>query len=684
MWLVGTVGSRKLTRSVILKYNLVQLCETIKMPKVPLALPTQSTLLRGVVRIEEKQTHFLFTDAIEARARLLAANQQAAAEVDLPSGSRASVEESITTEPLHPNQSLAGVDTVPSRSMNLSLNLDAADYTTGDIPVIPGADLTVLGGLGGLDNLANLTGFDSLTNDTSLTSKLLANRGSSLFPEMDTGMAIDTLELNDISLDDVQLAEAGSDYTTAFDAGFSYDDLSLTRRSTAQSGATAANSAGAGEDTAYESIGIDKISSDDVSSGFDAESAVLELTASAQASGTAATRKRRRLDTVNIDDATELSDEIMAYQLGNVSVCTAPRPIMKRVKLLGPVLGNVNSMDIQTALSIPLPLATGLLPHQLPLTVREAVTDILNTAAANPNISTIGVTDRATAAAAGLTHILQDHPGLLNASTGFFEDVQNLQTGADAVNPDDQSFHDQWNTSTYDEVELGRGGAARAADSISSDDLGVLAYYYGKPVDLNESLPSVQVPSSFSQVGTIEHVSGSQVQVPDLNDLAQLSQFELPVEEVATGESQTAHRLKPAAADIAFPDQEPGHHEDGTMEPRVRSLAELGRVARVFYRIVDDAIKAAVPRVSEIEERKVKPSEVQVSFADALQHAAEMNRSKLPNGSRKPVRLTARDVALSFVNLLALRCDDVIDTQQDGPYMPIYISHGRNWHLREE
>lgn len=57
-------------KHTILNADLRSLCADVLSPPVALALPTQSTLLRGVVRIENKQANYLLDDALDARHRL--------------------------------------------------------------------------------------------------------------------------------------------------------------------------------------------------------------------------------------------------------------------------------------------------------------------------------------------------------------------------------------------------------------------------------------------------------------------------------------------------------------------------------------------------------------------------------------------------------------------------------------
>ena len=59
IWLAGSY-LRKLTKATILSSNLVQMCDDVENPPVPLALPTQSTLLFGVVCIEKRKAGYLF------------------------------------------------------------------------------------------------------------------------------------------------------------------------------------------------------------------------------------------------------------------------------------------------------------------------------------------------------------------------------------------------------------------------------------------------------------------------------------------------------------------------------------------------------------------------------------------------------------------------------------------------
>ena len=50
---------RKLSKHAVLSSDLSLMCNSVEQPPVPLALPTQSTLLKGVVNIENKKAHYL-------------------------------------------------------------------------------------------------------------------------------------------------------------------------------------------------------------------------------------------------------------------------------------------------------------------------------------------------------------------------------------------------------------------------------------------------------------------------------------------------------------------------------------------------------------------------------------------------------------------------------------------------
>ena len=58
IWLAGSY-LRRLDKRVILQANVVTMCEEVQNPPVPLALPTQSTLLLGVVNIEQRKSKYL-------------------------------------------------------------------------------------------------------------------------------------------------------------------------------------------------------------------------------------------------------------------------------------------------------------------------------------------------------------------------------------------------------------------------------------------------------------------------------------------------------------------------------------------------------------------------------------------------------------------------------------------------
>lgn len=66
IWLAGNY-LRKVSKQQILASDIAEMCHNVVQPPLPLALPTQSTLLRGVVRIENKKAVYLLDAALEAQ-----------------------------------------------------------------------------------------------------------------------------------------------------------------------------------------------------------------------------------------------------------------------------------------------------------------------------------------------------------------------------------------------------------------------------------------------------------------------------------------------------------------------------------------------------------------------------------------------------------------------------------------
>jgi len=69
LWLAGT-HFRKLSKSAIVTSKIKSMCGNVSEPPLPLALPTQATLLRGVVRIENKKAAYLLGDALDAQYKV--------------------------------------------------------------------------------------------------------------------------------------------------------------------------------------------------------------------------------------------------------------------------------------------------------------------------------------------------------------------------------------------------------------------------------------------------------------------------------------------------------------------------------------------------------------------------------------------------------------------------------------
>ena len=69
IWLAGNF-LRKVSKLTILSSDVTLMCGSVLHPPVALALPAQSTLLRGVCRIENKKAVYLLDDALEAKVKL--------------------------------------------------------------------------------------------------------------------------------------------------------------------------------------------------------------------------------------------------------------------------------------------------------------------------------------------------------------------------------------------------------------------------------------------------------------------------------------------------------------------------------------------------------------------------------------------------------------------------------------
>ncbi len=200
-------------------------------------------------------------------------------------------------------------------------------------------------------------------------------------------------------------------------------------------------------------------------------------------------------------------------------------------------------------------------------------------------------------------------------------------------------------------------------------------------------------------ISGIEKVSMSQIHAPTREDDS------LPIETVrppGVGVGVVGGpRAKLSASQQQLQQQQfiPSDQWDRT---RVPTLAEMGPESQGLYGMINQSLLRAAPKVSRLEGREVDPSEVQVSFVDAMQEAAlrlrkrELRRaaaaaagagavseSEAESEGEVPearmMQLRRSDVAKSFAQLLALRSSNIIDTQQDVPYGPLYVSQGVNW-----
>jgi len=81
IWIAGT-AHQKLNKLHILEAAISKMCGAVADPPVKLALPTQSILLKGIVRIEYRKAEYLLSSAIEMRSKLY--HFKSTPNVDLP------------------------------------------------------------------------------------------------------------------------------------------------------------------------------------------------------------------------------------------------------------------------------------------------------------------------------------------------------------------------------------------------------------------------------------------------------------------------------------------------------------------------------------------------------------------------------------------------------------------------
>ena len=86
IWLAGTVF-KKLSKKAIIDSDIEDLCNRVRDPPVQLAISTMGRLTLGIVRIYDKNVHYLLIDANEAQTQLRRLALRAArktANIDLP------------------------------------------------------------------------------------------------------------------------------------------------------------------------------------------------------------------------------------------------------------------------------------------------------------------------------------------------------------------------------------------------------------------------------------------------------------------------------------------------------------------------------------------------------------------------------------------------------------------------
>ena len=86
IWLAGTVFS-KLSKKAILDSDIEDLCNRVRDPPVSLAISTCGRLTLGIVRIYDRNVHYLLVDCNDAQTQLRKLAIRAAkktANIDLP------------------------------------------------------------------------------------------------------------------------------------------------------------------------------------------------------------------------------------------------------------------------------------------------------------------------------------------------------------------------------------------------------------------------------------------------------------------------------------------------------------------------------------------------------------------------------------------------------------------------
>lgn len=98
IWLAGTVF-KKLSKKAIIDSDISVLCDSVRNPPVALAISTCGRLTLGIVRIYDKNVHYLLIDANDAQTqlrRLAIRASKKTANIDLPDAQIKAKEDQIT------------------------------------------------------------------------------------------------------------------------------------------------------------------------------------------------------------------------------------------------------------------------------------------------------------------------------------------------------------------------------------------------------------------------------------------------------------------------------------------------------------------------------------------------------------------------------------------------------------
>jgi len=594
----------------------------ISNPPVPLALPTQSTLLRGVCFIENKKATYLLSDAIDAKTRLQQINRRLP-KVNLPEKKLAAPHEAIALDEneLGPQHELPDVDTVEDLERMLEATLDERELGPLEAVAIDESSLglSLDRGLDGMGRQRRRRGAEEAE------SLQLGEQDLELNINLEDGLGLQLPDMN-LDLPDIArvLEEAKSVLPEPASPGastVSHDTVSPVMAAAAGRGRERAV-----QEESLEASGLDFDTVVPEALEENAEGAQRQEPSSPRSVGS----KRQRRRKIAIADSTvELTDEQIREFLHDADELLVLRPVMERKR------EDVSALSLLPGFAVE--GTEGIAPELLELyeeilKPRHAARKRTREEAEERAVEEEEEAEEARREAAKRAR-MGEREGGAEAGPEYKEEIpMPLSPGLPELRGLVDFAPFDFDAASVAESVVSFGRASRGSMEQVRASEGSRA-----GLDSAARRPSIfdemeeEAPAAPRRPRTVPVEESPDVQKQPLD--VSLSQFELSYEEI----KEPLRRMSPV--------------------PGLPPISSEGvRIARKFRRLLEDAFSA----LGEEEPEALRLEETIAARAGGL-----------------PTRL---DMVRAFMQVLVLKTQDVIEVEQARPFEDIIITKGPRWH----